>query len=418
MKSSPRLGLIAYEYPPLVGGMATYAHALAAHMQSRGWEVHVMANTLSRPGDGGIADVHPFLTTDLARDLPRLARHEVDLWHSINFGYAPLAMCRRPFVLTVHGNDFLNPWVRPTMDRVPFLWRTSRLVNQRSVRRALYPFALRCVDHVMTCSRFSMERFRREYRFGGPMTVVPNGVPDDFLSGETPGAHISRHPRRLLTVCNLETANWRKNIDGCLRAVALLADCFDLEYWIVGEGRARPQLEQLADRLGIAARVRFLGRVDDLELRRAYASSSLFVLVPRPRAVDVEGFGIVYIEAAAHGTPSLAGCHGGASDAVVEGRTGFFARDASPEAIAEALARFFDGRLRFDADLVRKHADEHRWSKVLTEVEAIYERALTGRSTRRSFKGKTYCQVDGGTAACESEPRASVSCDALCAEYR
>lgn len=389
MNSPPRLGLIAYEYPPLVGGMATYARAVAAYMRDQGWQVHVFANENSDNTDDGIT-VHPILTTDLARDLPRLARFDVDLWHSVNFGYAPLALLKRPFVLTVHGNDFLNPWVRFTMDRLPLLWRASGFMGRRSVRRAMYPFALRCVDHVLTCSRFSARRFRAEYPSTGPLTVVPNGVDPRFLFADHGAEPVSRHPGRLLTVCNLDTANQRKNVDGCLRAMAMLADRPNIEYWIVGDGPARPQLESLAAELGLADRVRFLGRVSDAELTQAYASSSLFVLVPRPSRADIEGFGIVYMEAAALGTPSLAGRYGGAPEAVADGVSGLFARDASPEAIAEALARFFSGELRFDPARVRQHAVNHTWPRVLARVERVYQQVLN-----RHISGDPSCREVG-----------------------
>jgi len=363
--------------------MATCARALVRHMADCGYEVHVFANERAAPETSAV--VHPVLTTDLARDLPRLARFDADLWHAINFGYAPLAFRRRPFVLTVHGTDFLTPWVRFTMDHLPLLWRTADWLNTRTARRALYQPALRCVDQVLTPSRFSARLFRREYPSVGPLQVVPNGVDEWFGQSTKDGARKPvRHPRRLLTVCNLDVANRRKNVDGLLRAVALLDGQFDLECWIAGDGAERPALERLARELGIAQRVRFLGRVDRESLREAYASSSLLVLAPRPRPGDVEGFGIVYLEAAAVGTPSLASRCGGAPDAVADGESGFFAADPSPAGIADALIRFFSGQVRFDEIAVRDHAARHAWPMVLRQVERVYERLLSCRPSGRA----------------------------------
>ena len=141
------MGLIAYDYLPALGGMGTYARALGRHLHRCGYDVHVFANEHSQPDPPSA--VHPILTTDLARDLPRLAAFDMDLWHAVNFGYAPVAYMKRPFVLTVHGTDFLTPWVRFTMDRVPLLWRTARWFETRTARRAIYQPALRCVDQVL-----------------------------------------------------------------------------------------------------------------------------------------------------------------------------------------------------------------------------------------------------------------------------
>ena len=382
LNPGPRVGLIAYEYPPLIGGMATYARALVRHLHACGYDVHVFAN--QRAESDSSATVHPILTTDLVRDLPRLSRFDMDLWHAINFGYAPLATFKRPFVLTVHGTDFLTPWVRCTMDRVPVLWRTSGWFKRRTVRRGLYMPALRCVDDLLVCSRFSAQLFRREYPSVGRLQVIPNGVDDSFF--QTPG-EVARHPRRLLTVCNLDVANRRKNVDGVLRAMALVGDRLDLQYRIVGDGPERAALESLTQQLEIGHRIQFLGRISNSELGDAYASSSLFVLVPRPRPGDVEGFGIVYLEAAAAGTPSLASRCGGAADAVADGRSGFFTADPSPAAIADGLIRFFEGRVRFDHAEVREHAARYAWTTVLDRVQRVYERLLPAHLSRRAAGG-------------------------------
>lgn len=372
MYRRPRLGLIAYEYPPLIGGMATYARAVAQYMHERGWEVHVFANTQADTVTDPWA-VHSVLTTDLARDLPVLNRYRMDMWHAINFGYAPLACLKRPFVLTVHGTDFLKPWVRFKMDRLPLLWRTAPWFENRTFRRRLHQPILRCVDQVLTCSQFSAERFREEYHYHGPLEVVHNGVDQFYLNKLRPNAAV-RHPRRILTVCNLDIANRRKNVDGVLRAMAQVGRQLDLQYWIIGDGPERPALERLTRELGLHNRVSFLGRVQPTELHRAYASSSLFVLVPRPQTNDIEGFGIVYLEAAASGTPSLGGRYGGACEAIRDGISGFFADSAEPADIAKALRQYFSTNMSFDPQTVRRHALDHAWPTVLQQVEKSYQR--------------------------------------------
>jgi phosphatidyl-myo-inositol dimannoside synthase len=371
VRRPPRLGLVVNEYSQAFGGMATVARAMVRYFHARGYELHLFTNTQCEPDP--LIPTHPILTTDLARDLPRLARFKMDLWHSVNYGYAPLAAFCRPFVLTVHGNDFLSPWVRFKLARIPWLWRLGQDgVDQHWARKLVDPAALRCVDQVIAVSRFTADLFRSEFPYGRPPIAIPNGVEECFVdppAGEP--IEVRRHPRRLLSVSGL--SGWRrKNIDGVIQAMALVGDRLDLEYCIVGDGTARPALEELATELGVSRRVRFLGRLSEEDLRQAYRSASLFVLAPRPTPGDVEGFGLVYLEAAGAGTPSLGTRFGGTTDAISEGESGFFADDASPEAIARALERFFTGQIRFDAGMVRAHARCHTWPAVLRRVEAIY----------------------------------------------
>jgi glycosyltransferase involved in cell wall biosynthesis len=128
--------------------------------------------------------------------------------------------------------------------------------------------------------------------------------------------------------------------------------------------------------------VLFLGRVDNETLRREYASASLFVLVPKPQPGDVEGFGIVYLEAAGQGTPSLASRCGGAVDAVADGVSGFFANDSTPAGIADALRRFFTAQIALDEQAVCDHARRFAWPAVLRQVEHVYSRCLASQRTQ------------------------------------
>jgi len=113
-------------------------------------------------------------------------------------------------------------------------------------------------------------------------------------------------------------------------------------YWIVGRGPERPALEALAKRLGVEHHIRFFDSVTDDELPSFYAGCDLFVLPSSQVAGSVEGYGLVFLEAAACGKPVVAGRSGGVPEAVLDGRTGILLDPASPDALAEALERLFD----------------------------------------------------------------------------
>ena len=136
----------------------------------------------------------------------------------------------------------------------------------------------------------------------------------------------------------------RKGFDVVIEAVARLAVTRPtLRLVIAGSGRDRGRLERVARRHG--APVRFLGRVPDDQLAELHGCVDVFAMVCRNRwfGLEQEGFGIVFLEAAAAGVPQVAGDSGGSHEAVVDGVTGsVVGRPRSAEAVGAALAALVD----------------------------------------------------------------------------
>jgi phosphatidyl-myo-inositol dimannoside synthase len=143
----------------------------------------------------------------------------------------------------------------------------------------------------------------------------------------------------------------RKGMDVLVEAVLRLRVSYpDLVLAIAGTGREADRLAALARRA--AAPVRFLGRVSEEDKRALLASADVFAMACRNRwwGLEEEGFGIVFVEAAASGTPQVAGDSGGAAEAVDDGVTGVVVgRPRDPGEVAGALRR-----LLADAELRRR----------------------------------------------------------------
>lgn len=140
-------------------------------------------------------------------------------------------------------------------------------------------------------------------------------------------------------VASLSRLEPRKGIDQVIRALPGLAAAHPaIRYLVAGSGPDRARLEALAASEGVADHVRFLGRVDEAEKAALLARADLFAMPARREGNSVEGFGIVYLEAAWQGCPSLAGREGGAAEAVADGQTGLLCDGADPAAVAAALA--------------------------------------------------------------------------------
>lgn len=174
----------------------------------------------------------------------------------------------------------------------------------------------------------------------------------------------------------------RKGFDTLIEAFGKLDQTKfgDVELWIVGEGEEKQRLQELAAREYLGDRVRFLGRVSDEELQEFYSCAEIFALTPREIAGDIEGFGIVYLEAAAHGVPAVGTRTGGVPEAVIHDKTGLLAEPNSPQAVAIALMQLLANkelRERLGWQGQRRVQEEFAWEariELLTQaLQAIRE---------------------------------------------
>jgi phosphatidylinositol alpha-1,6-mannosyltransferase len=158
----------------------------------------------------------------------------------------------------------------------------------------------------------------------------------------------------------------RKGQDKLLEALPLiLAQHPDLVLLLVGIGPRQKKLEQIIKANELQEYVRFVGRVNYEKLPEYFRLADLFVMPSRSRlaGLEVEGLGIVYLEASSCGVPVLAGQSGGAPDAVISGKTGEVVDGTSIEKIAESINSLLDHptRLREMGSSGRQWTQE-RWS--------------------------------------------------------
>ena len=115
----------------------------------------------------------------------------------------------------------------------------------------------------------------------------------------------------------------------------------DVHLLLIGEGPYKQELEKRIKNLGLANRVTFVGRVQYADLPRYICVGDVFAMPSRSRlaGLEVEGLGIVYLEASACGLPVIGGISGGAPDAVLQGETGFSVDGRSAHEVAEAIVR-------------------------------------------------------------------------------
>lgn len=373
-----RVGLVTSEFPPDIGGVETYAWQFASALARRS-ELTVTvycprASARVTPAPG--VDLKPMLSSCRDRDWARLRSEPIDVWHALSAPHAWLALTGRPTVVSVHGNDFLAPYAltarpnlaKPLLQRLePWVWRRFHPRWQRATSH-LIAASLPRAYAVFANSRYTAEVLSRQIPACAPrISVTWVGVDERHFG--TVRAPRGARPR-LLTVSRLSEP--RKNVGAVLDALGSLRERHDFEYVVAGEGNERSALEARARALGLGERVRFVGKVDATALDALYATADLFVLTSSIVPGSHEGFGIVYLEAAASGVPSLAARLAGAVDAIEDGVSGWFVDVPDVPRIAAALDDFLSARLSFDPARCRDFARRFLWTDVAASMLAHY----------------------------------------------
>jgi glycosyltransferase involved in cell wall biosynthesis len=220
---------------------------------------------------------------------------------------------KTPIMLFVHGYE---AWNNPR-------YRAKRWYES---------WLLRALTRIASVSAFTADTMAREFNVSrAKFRLLPNAVdplPTAF-SASRPGPTTT-----ILTVTRLDPSEREKNVDQMLQAVAeLKATLPTIRYEIVGDGALRPELEMLANDLGVGDIVKFLGRVDDLELNAAYDRATVFAMLS-----SKEGFGIVYLEAWQRGLPVICGSKGASKEIVADGLDGFVVDAADISMISDRLS--------------------------------------------------------------------------------
>lgn len=184
----------------------------------------------------------------------------------------------------------------------------------------------------------------------------------------------------------------RKGVEVLVRALPEVRRNRPARLSIVGSGEREERIREVARRAGVAEHVRFLGRVSEEELARAYASCDLFVLpAVVDRKGDTEGLGVVLLEALRFGRPVIASRLGGIPDIVVDGETGWLVPAGDPEALAAAIleAAGDPEEARRRAARGRERA-ERRFGlgRVTEDLIACYEGAARRRREGRPAEGE------------------------------
>ena len=268
----------------------------------------------------------------------------VSVWTKVRFTAAALAAARRwrHRLVIVACHPHLSPVARvcSLISGAPYLvWCHGEEVWRR--QRALVRSALRSADAVMAPSSFTASMAQRTAGLQAKRpAVIPHPLPPEITFPQVQG---QRGQAKVLSVARLVAEHRYKGVDTLIASwPRVLQSVPEAELLIVGDGSDRARLETDAARLGLNGQVRFAGKLDDSALSKAYAEAAVFALPVRTTVGNGsggEGFGLVFLEAAAAGLPVVAGDGGAIPEVVRDGETGFLIDPAAPDAVADAIVR-------------------------------------------------------------------------------
>ncbi len=363
--SFSKIIIITHEFYPRRGGIATYTEEIARAAILTGHDVEVWAQALPAGLKEGI---WPFKL----RRLPLKGTHGIRCQLSIAREFirhrrtlqeatvylpepGPILtlmwlqlfrnLCPPHLILTFHGSEIIkfhrNPLWRPLARKL--FQRASLLSTLTKYTRELF------------CTRFSFNEDRVLIAPGAPRS---NFNPQDPTPGKVNIAKII-----VLTVGRLHP---RKGQLLTLRALQALPveQRAQIEYWLAGTEAKHgydAKLHQQATQSDLT--VKFLGDIPDEQLGATYDQVDIFALTSVEHSNSIEGFGLVYLEAATHGLPVVAHDIGGVSEAIDDGKTGFLVPPDQPEKLTAAFSRLIaDPALRDQLGTAgRAWAQRNQW---------------------------------------------------------
>ncbi|MFJ8488129.1 glycosyltransferase family 4 protein [Streptomyces sp. NPDC094038] len=370
--------VVTNDFPPRPGGIQAFLHNMVLRLDPE--RVVVYASTWKRGREGAEATAafdaeQPFTVvrdrTTMLLPTPGATRTAVGLLRehgctSVWFGAAaPLGLMApalrragaRRLVATTHGHE--AGWA------------------QLPAARQLLGRIGDATDTVTYLGEYTRSRIATALsaQAAGRMVQLPPGVDEKTFHPGSGGVAVRARlglSDRPVVVCVSRLVP-RKGQDTLILAMPLiLAAEPDAVLLIVGGGPYEKELRHLVRETGVEASVRFTGAVPWAELPAHFGAGDVFAMPCRTRrgGLDVEGLGIVYLEASATGLPVVAGDSGGAPDAVLDGETGWVVRGGSAEETAERVVALLG-----DSELRRRMGERgRRWVEEKWRWDLLAER--------------------------------------------
>ncbi|MDD5043298.1 MAG: glycosyltransferase family 4 protein [Patescibacteria group bacterium] len=337
--------LITLEFPPQIGGIANYLYNIFSHLPED--RICVLANKISGDKEFDKRQNYKIYRKKLlykifrpkwlraflpALKIVRKEKIEVlHISHVLPMGYVAYLFkktFRIPYVVYTHGLDILHPQSHPRKK----IWLVKILQNAELV----------VANSSFTANEVNKLGVQKEkIKIINPcLDLSQYQKPTSEDIEKLKNAYGLKNKKILLTIGRLVE---RKGIDMVIKALPeVLLKIPDLIYVIVGDGADEERLGGLVEKNNLEDKVIFIGGIKPKDLGLYHSLADVFIMPSRQLANgDVEGFGIVYLEANLFGKPVIAGRSGGVPDAVKNGVNGLLVNPENVEEITGAIIKLF-----------------------------------------------------------------------------
>ena len=291
---------------------------------------------------------------------------------------------RVPLVYTCHSLSFEEYISRSPSPRNLIKWLLHHL--QISARKSIEQMVLKGSDQIVVLSGYTSEKLQDTYGLSSSkISVIPGGVDLDRFRPSTDKAllrtrlDLPEDKFILFTVRNLVP---RMGLENLISAFEIAQNGRkDLLLVIGGEGPLEPLLKEQAKRCGVADSVRFAGYIPDEDLPSYYQMADLFILP----TTELEGFGLVTVEALASGLPVVGTPVGGTKEILTKLGSDYLFDDSTPKSIANGILNALNGWATNQAffknisQTCRKVAEQHySWDNHVSKLEDLFYSMLGG----------------------------------------
>lgn len=373
-------------FPPGIGGSERYGYEIANALGARGHDVDVFTQSKSENID--MVELNENVTLSyITRARRQLVTFETlyyslkarfgididdyDVVHGTLMPASTIALSDRigidtPIVLTSHSfalsEVFAHSPEKLADYFLKFVFHPINVVFDN--------LAARSADHIISISQEMEKQLTERYHLSPQkITTIPHGVDtNQFEMSDECHPEVSDNKLTLLFVGRLVS---RKGVDLAIDALAASQE-EEVELLIAGTGRLETDLKQQVAALGIEDHVNFLGYVPEEDLPLLYSSADATLFMS-----NYEGFGLVFLESMAAGTPVIGPPVGGIPDLIEDGVSGFITERtvSSVSNCIDELSRD-KNRLKSMSDAALEAAEYRDWNYIAGEVEKVYQNVL------------------------------------------
>ena len=361
-----KLLLISSEFPPGPGGIGHHAYSLCTALIRKGHEVVVLTVTdFATPEQVEAFDhAHDFNIIRFPRIGWKTYLNRVMMTDkTVREGGFDRVLLTGKFSLWL---GLFIKWRFPRIKTIAIVHGSEVNPSGRWVRRLTH-HAIERTDRIVSVSRFTTSLLPAQVRKNSHIDIIPNGIDTQLLSTYPTDTHIElKGSPRLLTVGHVSPRKGQHRVIAALPALRELYP--DLHYHIVGRPITQSKLEELASSLGVSDMITFHGIAGTHHsLSAFYRHSDVFMLLSenQPNG-DVEGFGIVALEANYFGMPVVGAIQCGVEDAVDHGKTGFLADGNNINEVSSAVVRCIEEHESISIQ-ARQWAMKHDWNQIVDQ---------------------------------------------------